>query len=808
MKLKKIQKLALIFLVIAVFLQLSANAKNEWLQVRSKNFNLIGNASEKEIRGVATKLEQFREMFRQLFTRTNLNSPIPTNVLVFKNDSSYKPFKPKRADGKIDTQIAGYFQSGEDVNYITLSAGGADAETYGTIFHEYVHFIMDTNFGKSEIPPWFNEGLAEYYQTFEIEDDSKVKLGLLQNAHLHLLQQNKLIPLETLFKISNYALHQNANHSRSIFYAQSWALIHYFLQSGKSESLGKFVDLAIKDLPSEQAFQDAFGMNYEQMEKELKKYVAKNTYKYSMVSFEKKLLFDSEMQTTPLSEALTNAYLGDLLYHTNRADDAEEYLQKALKLQPDLSMANTTFGMVRIRQRKFDEAKVYLEKAISGDLKNHLAFYNYAYLLSRETRNEYGFVSSFPEESAAKMREMLKKAIAINPEFTESYELLAFVSLVNNEELDEAIGYLEKALKFQPGNQKYALRIAEIRLRQEKFEESSAIAVKIAATADDQEVKSRAESLLGQIQQFQEITAKNEKARKEFEDAVANAGKDGGRPVLITRGRSGKTLTPEEAALLQENEEIRSTNLALKPPAEGEQRILGSIQKIQCKGKVVTYTIKTGAETLFLSSNGFQGITLVAFTMEASDVQVGCGADVSTLRSVLTYKSREPGKDGVVGELVAIDFVPGNFRFMDASELTEPEEVSGEGGAINATGKPADVDARMREEMEKALKNAMRKPEPGEKREIGRLEKIECNNKGQFFYMKTDSQTFKFSAIPQKLQIRGFTAEIEQVEFGCGLKSLDVPAVFTYIEDPKGKDKTNGEIVSIEFVPKSFTLDK
>jgi len=119
------------------------------------------------------------------------------------------------------------------VNYITLSTEGEDAETYGTIFHEYVHFIIDTNFGKSEVPPWFNEGLAEYYQTFMIEGDQKAKLGLPQSGHLQLLQQNKLIPLETLFKISNYALHQNANHSRSVFYAQSWALIHYLVD--KSE---------------------------------------------------------------------------------------------------------------------------------------------------------------------------------------------------------------------------------------------------------------------------------------------------------------------------------------------------------------------------------------------------------------------------------------------------------------------------------------------------------------------------------------------------------------------------------------------
>ena len=184
---------ALVFILgISLLLAGSVSAKDEWLNVRSKNFNLIGNASDKDIRRVATKLEQFREAFRLLFAGTNLSSPILTNVVVFKSDSSYKAFKPRRADGKADTFIAGYFQSGEDVNYITLAAGGADADTFGTIFHEYVHFIVNTNIGKSEVPPWFNEGLAEYYQTFEMEDDIKAKLGLPQADHLYLLRETSL----------------------------------------------------------------------------------------------------------------------------------------------------------------------------------------------------------------------------------------------------------------------------------------------------------------------------------------------------------------------------------------------------------------------------------------------------------------------------------------------------------------------------------------------------------------------------------------------------------------------------------------
>ena len=809
MKKLQILSVCVLFLCVLILLPNSVAAKDEWLHVRSKNFNLIGNASDKDIRKVATKLEQFRETFRQLFSGANLNSPIPTNVVVFKNDGAYKPFKPKRADGKIDNFVAGYFQPGEDVNYITLSTGGEDADTYGTIFHEYVHFIIETNYGKSDVPPWFNEGLAEYYQTFVIEKDQEVKLGLPQSNHLALLQQNKLVPLDTLFKISNYALHQNADHSRSIFYAQSWALIHYLIANKKTEGLGKFLNLSMSNVPAEKAFQDAFQTNYAQMEKDLKKYVAQNTYKYSLISFNNKLSFETEMQTVPLSEADSNAYLGDLLYHTNRADDAEVYLQKSVSLKPDSSMANTTFGMVKMRQRKYDEAKKYLEKAISEDQKNHLAFYRYAYLLSREDQDEFGYVGSFPKEKTTKMRDLLKKAIAINPAFTESYGLLAFISLVNNEMLDESIAYLKKALKYQPGNQRYTMRIAEIYMRQDKFAEAAAIADKIAKTADDAETKSQAENLNAQLKQRQEMLAANETSRKQYEKNVAEAMKNGGQPVLTRSSSSGKTVSPEELAKIEQEEKMFSLNQALKKPETGEKQIIGRIQKIECKAKIVIYTIKTDAETLTLSSKDFAGLILTAFVPDAENANVGCGENIADINTVLTYKPQADAKNVNRGELVAVDFVPKNFRFMDVSEKPAETVEVYEEIETAPTVKNLDSDASRREAMMQAIKDAIRQPLEGEKRELGFIEKVECSKKGMFFHFKTTTQTLKlFVASPQSLQMKAFTPEAGQIQFGCGMKQVDIPVVFTYKETIDLKGGSAGEIIALEFVPKSFTLDK
>lgn len=806
------------------FSQTSVLAKDEWLRVESKNFHLIGNASEKDIRRVATKLEQFRETFRLLFNKANFISPIPTNVVVFKNGSSYKPFKPKRADGKIDEWIAGYFQSGSDVNYITLSTEGETSETFGTIFHEYVHFLVNINYGKSDIPPWFNEGIAEYYQTFEIEEDTKAKLGLPQDNHLRLLQQSKFIPLQTLFNINNYSLKENGNHSRSIFYAESWALIHYLIQGSKgakNEGLNKFLSAILNDVPMEKAFQDAFQMTFAEMEKELTKYISQGTYRYQYITFKQKLVFDDQMKVSPLSEADTNAYLGDLLFHTHRLEDAEPFLQKTLAVEPNSSLANTTLGILKVRQRKFDEAKKYLDKAIANDHKNHMAYYNYAYLLSREGMDEFGFVSTFDREKAAQMRDALNKAIAINPSFIESYELLGFINLVNNEQLDETVQVLKKALAQQPGNQEIILRIAEILSRQEKFAEALQIADKVAKTADEESIKSRAENLKNRIQTMQSINAQNEAARKQYEEAMKNNGQTSARPPLMRRqSTSDNSPTPEEIAKANEAQRQLNLNQSLKKTGESQKQIVGHLQKISCANNNITYLVKTESEIVSFNSKDFQSLALMAYESDAEKAQIACNANLSKHKAVFTYQPNKAPKLNSLGELVRIDFVPEDFRLLSQSEIetaqaivdkvenapTEPPPVTGNGQTIVGNPNSQDFEEMRRNAMMKAMKEALRKPLEGEKQDLGTIEKIECDKNGQFFVFKTSTTLLKLKA-PQNIQIRAFIPDAGGQQFGCGMKAFDIPAVFTYKADDNPKAKINGELISIDFVPKSFKLE-
>jgi tetratricopeptide (TPR) repeat protein len=796
MKLRIFYLTLLVCVIFSLGASASAFGKDTWINVRTKNFFLVGNASEKDIRLTATKLEQFRETFRLLFPNAKFNQTIQTNVVVFKSDADYRPFKPKRADGKPEDWVGGYFQPGEDVNYITVAASQRE-DNFNIIFHEYVHFLLNTNFGKGEIPPWFNEGLAEYYATFKIADDQKVTLGDLQPQHLDLLQRNPLMPLKDFFELNNYSLHQNGNHSRSIFYAQAWALMHYLIQGNNGANKGamsSFLSLVMNGAEPETAFQKAFGFDYATMEKALKAYVSQSKFMTTVATFKNKLVFDTQMTTLPLTEADANAYLGDLLYHTHRIEDAEIYLQKAVALDAENSLANTAFGLVRMRQRNFTEAKKYLEKAINANRQNHFAYYNYALILSRESMDEFGFVAKFPPEAARKMREALQRAIEINPNFIESYRLLSFVNLVNNENLEESLAFLKKVMELQPGNQESAYLIAQLYMRQEKFAEARELAEKIYKTSDDADLRNKAQQLLNDLKQYEESRAFNEKQAKEMEEQGIRA------PVFVRK----KDKTEAEIAKIEEENQINNLNRIIAKPKAGEKQAVGSIEKVACLKGEVFYTVKTDTESFQLSSKDFSALELSAMIEEAQSMEFGCDAQVSNLRAVLTYRPAADAKAKTRGNLLAIAFVPKFFRLKTQEELNQAREiVLVEDETEQTPEEKAEMEKNRRAMMLDGIKQSLRTPLAGETRALGIIEKIECSGNSIIFITRIGAQTIKLKAkSPQDVKMMSFTSEVAGMQFGCGVKPPPITAVITY--RPKDKD---GEMVSIEYVPKSFTLE-
>ncbi|HYN85027.1 MAG TPA: tetratricopeptide repeat protein [Pyrinomonadaceae bacterium] len=638
-----------------------AAAKETWTAVRSKNFHLVGNASDKEIRRVATKLEQFRDVFTRIFPAVRFQNPVPTTVVVFKSDGAFKPYKPL-VDGKT-SDLAGYFQPGDDVNYIALAAERAGTENpFETIYHEYVHLLVQNNM--AAVPAWFNEGLAEYYSTFEVDDERKVYLGKLVDGHVLLLRrQQQLIPLKTLFETDYHSLHRNRREAKGLFYAQAWALVHYLVLGNdgrRLEQMGRFLTLAGQGKSQEQAFREAFGTDFAGMEKELREYVRRDDFKMRVVTFDKRLEHDAEMTSRPLTEAEALFHLGDLLMHTNRLDEAAAKLREALTLAPDSAAAHASLGMTLVRQNREAEAREHLRRAVSLDSQNYLAHYYYASALSRAGLDESGRARRGYDEAAVKeMRASLRRAIELRPDFAESYRLLAFVNLVAGEQLEESVALLKRAMAAAPGRESYLFILAQIYLRQEKYEEARQAAEPLARSADPR-LRADGASLLRAVEQMKEQAARFKAERERVESDGGEGAQGAPRlrrldedPLPPDDGRS-----PEERAAQAFSDAL---NEALRKPQAGETRAAGVLARIECGAKGLVFHVRAGERVLRLAAADFNALHIMAFTPEAGST-LTCGERKDDARAVVTYRAPKDARAKTDGELVALEFVPSGYN--------------------------------------------------------------------------------------------------------------------------------------------------
>ena len=642
---------ASVALAIVVFASTAA-AKDTWISVRSKNFLLVGNVSEKDLKQVGVRLEQFREVFGRLFTKSNINSPVPTTVIVFKSDSSYRPFKPT-------ANTAGYFQSGPDVNYIALTTEvTGEQNPFKIIFHEYTHLLVKNNV---ENPPtWFNEGLAEYYSTFSITADQKVELGKPISGHVFLLRANKMLPLRTLFQVDQRSPYYNERDKQSIFYAESWALMHYLIlgkNGRRREQMATFLDLIRANMPMDQAFQQAFQTTFEIMEKELREYIRQDRYPVVAAHFERKLELDTDMLTTPVSEAEAQAYLGDLLLHSNRSE-SEAYLQRALALDPNLAMAHAAMGMLRVREGKTDEAHKSLERAAAANSQNYLIHYYYAYALSREGSVGSEWVTSFTPETAAKIREELRKAIELRPDFPESYNLLAFVSLVTGTQLDESIAMLKAAQHNSPGRNDFTYMLAQIYLHKEDYKTSRQLLEQLNTANVDEELRQRAQALLRQVAAIEEQKTRIRSVRNSVES-------DDGPLVQ----------TPSDPS-----SELRAV---LRKPGEGESQLQAMLVRIECDAQGIVFVVNAGGDRLLrLKTDRFEHVKITTYSTDASG-ELTCGPRKPENAVVVSFvPSTDAGTKSVVtrpraansrlkasdtssradGLIRSLEFVPKDFK--------------------------------------------------------------------------------------------------------------------------------------------------
>lgn len=611
---------SLLLACVVALLAAPTYAKDKWIILTTKNFNIISNADEGDTRKLALKLEQFHYVFSKLFNLPAVR-PIPTTVMVFKNDGSFKPYKPLY-NGK-PANLAGYFQPGQDENVIALDIGANEQRPMSVIFHEYTHLV--TSVTLREWPLWLKEGLAELYSSFDVKEN-KVTLGDPISHHVLFLRENRFIPLASLMSAQHNSTIYNEREKQGVFYAQSWALCHYLMFGDKAvrqPQMAEFVKLINQGLDHDKAFSRAFKTDPQTMEKELRHYIGNSSYTiitYALASTEG----EKEVTVRPSSEAEAQAYLGNLLARTNRLDEAEVLFKQAVALDPSLARSYEGLGFVAIHRDKFDEAREYFKQAVTLGSKNFLAHYYYAEALERKARGQ------ITPELAQTIGSELNTTISLMPGFAYAYFQLGQLALMTGEtkSMQDAIGLLKIAIRLAPQNKHFSITLAQLQVRTQDFDAAKKTLEPLLAPDTEPALKSAAESTIRMIDHF-----KNPPRYSEPAGSSTEADKDSPPPAPAS------TAPPRL---------VRRPTLKV----EGAQTIRGVLVSIECKNGVWTLLVNTKDDLVRFTVSDKNKLEF--FSQDPTfEGKVNCG---SVNKIAFIYFKPIAGQSKFAGDAVAVEF--------------------------------------------------------------------------------------------------------------------------------------------------------
>jgi tetratricopeptide (TPR) repeat protein len=426
--------------------------KDVWIQIDTAHFTIYSNTSERRALELGRSLERFRAVLSAFQTTLRMDPPQPNFIYIFKNQESFNAYNI-RFGGKL-AEIDGLFHPGWDANYIIMSAAW-NRDPRPLIYHEFTHQFVESNL--SAAPAWFNEGLAEYYSTF-VGDDKRAALGKPVPEHVEWLSYHSFIPLKQFFEQSYNPDFFTEVTRGGTFYAQSWALVHYFLANGaeRRTQAGYFLDGINQGLSPEAALQASLHTSLDALQQACQAYVAGGRFNYSEVTFTDKFHVDDRATVRSMSRAESLARLGELLQHLQeeRLPDAEAHLREALRLEPDNGVALMNMATLMASKGEFEQAVALYKRAAASRHEDPLLFYREARALLHRKEGERSVGDhdgeTISDGTLAQARELLNRAIKIRPNFAEAYIELGNLSNLPGGDLKGGIEALVKARTLMP----------------------------------------------------------------------------------------------------------------------------------------------------------------------------------------------------------------------------------------------------------------------------------------------------------------------------------------------------------------------
>jgi len=479
---------------------------DQWVQVSSNHFVVLTNSNEKQARHIVDQFERMRWVFQTLFPKLNTDPAAPINVYAAKNGKTFQAVEPQAYLAKGQLNLAGYFLTADDRNFVLLRLDAEQENPFATVYHEYTHLQFRS--AGDWLPLWLNEGMAEFFQNTEIRDKD-VLVGEPSADDILYLRQQQLIPLPVLLKVDASSPYYHQEQKGSVFYAEAWALTHFLLINDrlkKTNMMTDYMNLVSHHEDPVTAAEKAFG-DLKQLQTALQAYIGAGQYKQFVLNSAAAPIDESSYTVKPKTQIDADVERADILGLVHREKESQNLIDSVLKADPNNANAHEVLGSAQFRAGHLDDAVKSYGEAVKLDPNSLFANYYFGRLALQGP-------GSVPD---ADIESSLRKAIQLNSRFAPAYERLSAFYTMRHERLDEAYSLITSAVKLEPGNLYYRLNAANVVTVMGRYSEASKILQGASKLANNPEEVSMVNSRVQELNQFQEAQAQADEQRKSFE---------------------------------------------------------------------------------------------------------------------------------------------------------------------------------------------------------------------------------------------------------------------------------------------------
>src|ERR1035441_1224793 len=473
-----------------------AFAKDEpkWIEVHTAHFSVLTDAGDKRGREVALRMEQMRAVFGQLLLKNKLKMPIPVTVIALKSDKQYGMTAPAK-----QSLAGGFYVPGSDRVYIVLNLFAADP--WRAVAHPLAHYLLNYNYPPAQ--GWFDEGLAEYFGSIQI--GKQVEIGgdpeLAPEWHEDIFDELRRDPnvpqsltqlvsspvwlsMVDLFTMKHDGSGTREGTHNTLYYAQSWMVVHYLVNKNKMPEAGTYFDLVLNQkVPVEKAMVQAFDLTPAQMEEAVKTYFKSLSGLGIALDQSKKpiaesvdvqqpdhfaLPFDADdigMTVSPVKDEEARAVIGDVLARVpEHRDQALHDLQQLTADPKDNEAAHRGLAWDDIHQKRFDAAADELEKATELNPRDPWIWYYRSalkYQKAQATRQEM--------QGLANMMQDLRAVAEWYPALADVYNMLG-MARVEGGGINSALEAQREAIALAPRNVEYQFNLGQIYVAGKKWD--------------------------------------------------------------------------------------------------------------------------------------------------------------------------------------------------------------------------------------------------------------------------------------------------------------------------------------------------